>query len=110
MVADPPSGIVTVSPDVLRSQSIESCQVTVNVLFPVLVTVTPCVWLGPSTVPVYTKGDGETLKPAEASDWSAIVKAATRTRQTAHKKIAFVLKRPACTLCFRIHVSTVMTL
>jgi len=79
-------------------------------IVPVLVTVTPCVWLGPSTVPVYTKGDGETIKPAEASDWSAIVKAATRTRQTAHTKIAFVLKRPACTLCFRIHVSTVMTL
>jgi hypothetical protein len=39
-VADPPGGIVTVSPDVATSQLIGSFQVTVNVLGPVLVTVT----------------------------------------------------------------------
>jgi hypothetical protein len=51
-VAEPPGGIVTVSPDVATSQWIESFQVTVNELDPVLVTVMPCTWFGPPTVVV----------------------------------------------------------
>ena len=63
MVADPPGGIVTVFPDVPPIQLIESAQVTVNVLVPVLVTVTVSAWLGPPTVPVYASEGGETLTP-----------------------------------------------
>ena len=68
MLADPPGGIVTVSPDVATSQLIGSLQVTVNVLVPVLVTVTPSAWFGPPTVPVYASVDGETLKPLVGVD------------------------------------------
>jgi hypothetical protein len=52
IVAEPPGGIVTVSPDVATSQWIGSFQVTVNELVPVLVTVTPRAWFGPPTVVV----------------------------------------------------------
>jgi hypothetical protein len=41
IVPDPPGAIATVSPEVATSQLIGSVQVTVNVLVPVLVTVTP---------------------------------------------------------------------
>jgi hypothetical protein len=63
MVADPPGGIVTVSPDVATSQLIGSFQVTVSVLVPVLVMVTPRAWFGPPTVVVYAIEGGETLMP-----------------------------------------------
>ena len=63
MVADPPGAIVTVSPDVATSQLIGSDQVTVNVLVPVFVIVTPRTWFGPLTVPVYASEVGKTLKP-----------------------------------------------
>ena len=63
IVADPAGAIVTVLPEVATSQLIESDQVTVNVLVPVLVTVTPSTWFGPPTVPVYASEAGETLKP-----------------------------------------------
>ena len=52
IVADPPDAIVTVSPDEATSQLIGSVQVTVKVLVPVLVIVTPSTWFGPPTVPV----------------------------------------------------------
>jgi hypothetical protein len=52
MVAEPPGGIVTVSPDVATSQWIGSFQVTVNEVVPVLVTVTPRAWFGPPTLVV----------------------------------------------------------
>jgi hypothetical protein len=63
IVADLPASIVTVFPDVPPIQLIESAQVTVNVLVPVLVTVTVSAWLGPPTVPVYAREGGETLMP-----------------------------------------------
>src|SRR5437016_4740766 len=107
IVADPPGGIVTVSPDVATSQLIGSFQVTVNVLVPVFVTVTPRAWFGPPTVVVYVSEAGETLTPAKASDGSAIVWATTR--QTVHTKIELILKSTACILWFRICVPTVIT-
>ena len=45
------------------SQLIESAQVTVSAVVPVLVTLTLPGQFGPPTVPVYAKVDGETLKP-----------------------------------------------
>ena len=63
IVADPPGAIVTVSPEVAMSQLIESNQVTVNMLVPVLVRVTPSTLFGPPTVPVYASEGGEALKP-----------------------------------------------
>ena len=63
IVADLPGAIVTGLPALATSQWIESVQATVNVLVPVLVTVTPRTWFGPPTVSVYMTEDGETLKP-----------------------------------------------
>lgn len=68
IVADPPGAIVTVLPELATSQLIGSVQVTVNVLVPVLVMVTPRTWFGPPTVPVYMTEDGETLKLLVAQD------------------------------------------
>jgi hypothetical protein len=47
---------------------IESAQVTVSAVDPVLVTLTLPGWFGPPTVPVYMTEDGETLKPLVAQD------------------------------------------
>jgi hypothetical protein len=95
-VADPPGGIVTVSPDVATSQLIGSFQWTVNVLVPVLMMVTPSDWFGPPTFVVYVSEGGETVTPAEASDRSPIAWATTR--QTVHTKIELILKSTAWTL------------
>ena len=52
IMADFPGAIVTVSPEVQTSQLIGSVQVTVTVLAPVLVIVTPSIRFGPPTVPL----------------------------------------------------------
>ncbi len=56
--------MVTVSPDVIISQLILSCQLTVKVVEPVFMIVTPVTMLGPFTVPEYAIEAGEIVKPA----------------------------------------------
>ncbi len=63
MVADPPGGIVTVSPDVATSQLMLSCHVTVRGAAEVFVMVTPAVTFGPPTMPEYCRLGGETKNP-----------------------------------------------
>src|SRR4029078_5229750 len=106
MVAAPPGGIVTVSPDVATSQLIGSFQWTVNVLVPVFVRWTPRACVGPPTELVYASEGGETVTPAEASDRSPIAWATTR--KTVQTKIELILKRTAWLIWVRILAPTVI--